>query len=433
MFSINRNHTQIYVIYSLVFILTAFLSYLHPAIGDDMQYSFQWLPGHEKEFITSFSDIISSSNVHYMTYNCRYVTHLFVFTYCSLLNRIIFAITNGAMYALLILVIAKLCRIKIDSARSILSIAILVLLSFQTNFLAAFQINYIWTAVANVFFLYLLFYRSHSTKNWIRILGAVFAIICGSLHEVYSIPICFALLIYWLRNLKHLDVNKHILIICYGLGALTLCLNPVALQRAASTTGSTSLIFDIYNFIISSTSFFVLAGIVIYKTFLRKEKIKQIYSTNAFYWNVLLGALIFTFIIGIHWNRQLFCCELFAIILSMRLLRRHSLPATILGTLSVVYVALYFFAACTLFTLHKQWNDIQTQYAQSSDGKVYVDLTLPFDRYPIPRLQNTYMPLYYTNDPRPEYQWMDFVNIFITKHLNNKYPGKPAVEILPIN
>ena len=60
--------------------------------------------------INSFCDVIRSQADHYVTTNGRFVVHTFVQSFCALLGKTAFAIANGMVWFLMILLALKLPR-----------------------------------------------------------------------------------------------------------------------------------------------------------------------------------------------------------------------------------------------------------------------------------------------------------------------------------
>ena len=387
-------------------------------IGDDFFYQFIFdennLPTESpnSEPVQTFGDVLFSQYHHYFSINGRVIAHILVQTFCGLLGQQWFAIFNSLAYVLFIAGLVYLVRGNFYNIRTWISATIIVLLAFITKMTPSCQIGYIWMAVLNIVFLYI-FLNGEKYKHWQLVLIGVFSILCGNGHEAYSIGFSFGIIVYWAFNIKSFGLTRYVAALCYGAGALLLCLSPAAYSRAS--TENHLLFQSLFFLIFSLRAVYLLIAVTFYKLISRKITLKGLFKQNLFYWSALVGCLCFNIGVGVFCNRQLFGAELVASILTLKLLKGNTFSPFWLYALGGVTLISVWFNMEKVYLFKKQTERIYEQYMQSSNGNVY---------------QNIWHPgLLYSWSP---YFWENGVHTRSLRWLmKREFPDKPYITILP--
>lgn len=243
---------------------------------------------------------------------------------------------------------------------------------------------------------------------------AVLALISGNSHEAYSIGISLGIILYFLSNFKNFGKTRYVMAIAYGIGALFVCLSPAALRRAGEHEGD--LFQSLFFFVFSLRAIYLLVFIAAYKLITKKMALSAMYRKYSFYWNVMLGCIVFNLCVGVFCNRQLFGAELMAIILIMQLLTSHAFSTFWLGALGIltcVFTALQIERT----VLHiRQKERIFKKFEQSESGNVYQDTwgTGLIEEWPTYLWENGFH--------SRSFRWL----------MARKYPGRPTLNVLPV-
>lgn len=370
--------------------------------------------------IDSLGDIALSQYNHYLTTNGRTWAHFLVQGFCGIWGHALFALFNAIAYVVLFALIAKIANRRLSNISTFMTIAALAVLSFQTLMTPSCQIGYIWTADTVLGFIYLLRREKSAPRIWALPVIFLFSLLAGWSNEAYVIGFGGALLIYVAKHLRSLSAVKWIMLIGFGIGGLLLCLSPGTIGRTADQ--SNPLGESLLTIAISLKAMALLVAIIIYQKLIKKTSLKLIYRNNAFYFNALFILLIFNLVIGIRANRQLFGIELISIILILRVLPKGCFNKL---WLTIFTIAASLFVAHQLVRLHSlqnQLKEIESQYAISDDGVVYVD-TPTFKFYS----QLEYVPMI-----APPHETVQYSEQTIRNTLAYKYPGKKDLKILPV-
>ena len=89
----------------------------------------------------------------------------------------------------------------------------------------------------------------------------------------------------------------------------------------------------------------------------------------------MLFLIIFNVVIGVYSNRQLFGANLFAAILTLRILPRHRFGWLLNTLASLGVVAFWALMLHGIREVDRQYNEISKLHAESADGSVYYDRT----------------------------------------------------------
>lgn len=352
-----------------------FFAYYNVWMGDDILYMLNFADGFST-YVTSVSDIIESQNTHYIIWNGRYVAHFLVQLFCGIFGQTVFAVANGLIYIAYFYLMARLCGVRISNFRGVLSIVLLALIAFQTKIVPSTQIGYIWMYALVMLFIYLFLKESNRAWRWWQILLAgVLSLLAGESHESLVVGIGAALIVYWAMNMRKMSLAQYIMMICFGIGGLILCLAPGNFRRLSYSGASfvAGLFLHIKGLLVFSRMTYVLFAIVIWRL-IKKTSLKKILQENIFYWTAWVTLVIFFFLAGYYVNRCLFGIELISLILSVRMMRGHAMNKFWIAVAAAILIVSY----CLQIDLARQYHvgikEIVDQYEKSEDGAVYYDL-----------------------------------------------------------
>ncbi|GEM_PF-1626097 len=356
-------------IISVVSIVMGIATYLTPWFLDDLNY--MWSCGDSKTLITSFDQIIPSQITHYFTVNGRFCAHVLVQLFNGILGVGLFAVFNGIMYGALTISLQVTAGLKpFASVRSTLTAALLTMLFFATKLIPSCQIGYIWAAVITLAFVHVFFDKRHHSPYVIALLS-IGSIIAGNFQEAYSIGISGALILHWCFNLKRYTVKQWFMIVAYGLGTLAICLSPATRNRAGEQ--EIGLFLNIFNLLTLAPALYFFIGVALWQKFKNNLSFKDMYRANTFWFNSMFVFLIFNLIIGVSSNRQLMGFELSCTILGLRILPKRTFSTIWLLILSMWMLIEAWLTASAIFQGRKLAQNIETEYASTADGRVYVD------------------------------------------------------------
>lgn len=402
-------------------------------LGDDLLYSFKFdgnihLIGlgttKFSDSINGYNDVIQSQINHYQYVNGRFVAHTFVQLFCGIFGQKWFALCNALVYIVMFRLIMSLCGARWRNYKSLLTVAVLVFLSFITDMSPAFQINYIWMFTLSLGFIWLFFNCKH-TDNILSLLGlAIYSFIAGEGHEGINVGIGGAIIVYWLTNIRRFTLAEYVMAIGFGAGCTVLCLAPGNFVRMSGVEHSNNIIMSIIDFLISARTILLL--IVVAFTARRKWGLtwRNIYKQNQFYFNIMIICLMFCLALGAGGGRALFGAELMSIIITVRILKKHSFNWFWLAVFGLILVSFWFVQFRKIELSRVQYEDICSQYELSKDGYVYSDLCED-NSSPFEFSYSSVIPLPFGNED-------DWTLIAFQKYMQSLYgKDKPLIRVLP--
>lgn len=394
-------------------------------LGDDIYYQYM-IPEKIGDMydnnlrISSIYDIIISQNNHYQSNNGRYVAHFLVQMYCALLGRTAFSISNALIYIFLTILTVLNAKRNVLNIKFICITFSLILLGLSTKMVPTTQIGFIWSIVFVLLFLYLFFECNIKNKPLIAIIS-IFSCIAGASSESIVIGITIALMIYTLTNWKAITFQQKIMMICFTIGTITLCIAPSNLSRVS--TVHIPLYISIFNFIIYSRIFWLLCITILYLRLSHHISLKSIYiqNNNSFYFNSILILLAFNFVISIYCNRQLFGIEILSIVLLIRLIPRKLIrwkTVVIFLIIALVYLIHQF---NSIILLNRQMAIIEREYPKSHNGEVYIPIGL----------ESFYFRNFSYTQALPTFMTEDFPSFFIRRKMAELYPNRKPLKLIP--
>ena len=428
---INKDNYLSWLLLLMVAVVVGLFCYINVWLGDDINYAFSCVTERRDELIHSISDIFISQNAHYFTTNGRYVPHVFVQLFCGILGHGAFAIANGVFYVFFFLLLGKLCGVKKSDTRGFLTLLLVGLLTFQTKMVPSCQIGYIWTFTFTMLFLDV-FFNKGNRKNAIWLIAAFGgSLLAGNGQEALNLGVSGALLVYWMGNMRKMSSAQYAMMIGFGLGTIICCLSPGARGRAAEL--HFSLIDYIYKcsyFFLDVRAFYFLVIIVLWQKYINGLSLKSIYESNMFYWHIWLFLFLFKAASGCGSNRQLMGMELVSIIMGMRQMKSMVLPQWVISILGVITISLYAMQWGVCWRINRLYADIESQYKDSMDGCVYVDLD-QHNHLPHSTLFNETIPYYRQRLKYHRYSESMYEDDCLGRLFCKLYPGKCSIRVLP--
>lgn len=372
----SRNSFWSYSLFGIVAMVIGIFSYNTIWLGDDINYAFDFRPNHNNEVVSSLGQVLQSLNAHYIEVNGRHFPHILVQMFVGIWGRTAFAIANGLMYVAFLWSLCRLCRLKLKNFKGVVSVSLFALIVFQTKMTPSCQIGYIWTFTLVMIYLILFFSERPMDRWWQLVLLSLFSVVAGNGNEGLNLGISAALIIYWIPRVHNLSLRRYLMMVCFGIGTLVICVSPAAHSRAIGGNNTysilwwlTSLVF-LFKTVIAS---FILICVIFYKKKFRNLNVRDYVSANSFF--VITWAVLFVFniLIGFYTNRQVLGMDLVATILLFRLLQHHSFNYLGIITSAVILLWLYKQQCITIEAIRRNFESICKQYHVRSDGVVYVN------------------------------------------------------------
>ncbi len=363
------------------------------------------------ERVQNVSDLIESSYFHYMNANGRLFPHMTSQAFGALIGKPVFDVLNAIMFVLLVSVVSLLV---VGAHRNYWKWWVVVLSGLwlampESNtgfFLMTYALNYLWSSVVCLTFLW--FYiqaDSWKTNTFVLLLGSLFAFGAGWSHEGVAVGIAASIAFDNLWDMVHHRVNKQKMLwaICFCVGAAFLCLSPGNFTR-------TDAALPLYNHLLSFARLRVF-WVLLLSWVLFSRSIGFL-RQNYLLLMALSVQMLFMFYAGFRNSRVLWGTELFSLILLLRLITAFEKQRIF---------AWVTYALLTLLTIHfgwliyrsgevrKQYDEVIEKYLASEDGIVFYDLNLESEMVrrfiPAPLCNNrqfelrTYS-LYYTREQK---------------------------------
>lgn len=303
-----------------------------PYRSDDYYYKYKFLktnvynlpqPIDPTKPVNSFSDIIESQINHYQSMNGRFVVQSLVQLFCSKNNKTIYNIIASFIFAFYLLVIGKII-LRSKSSSFIYWIIAITAFWFAIPYPAAltssvsFGVNYLFVSFICLLFLYLYRTINSNTKCYIYPILFIFSLICGSLHEGFTLGISGFLFINLIFNWKKLSQQKKIMAFGFLLGSIFLIVSPGNIDRASQDNPNTDLINIINNRILlfeKLRRFWAVIFVIVFLFLKNKKLLKTLYSNNKDLIYIIFFQFIFLVLLGFRNERSLYGIELFSLVL----------------------------------------------------------------------------------------------------------------------
>lgn len=351
-------------------------------LGDDLDYKYM-MKGEIWESwgkIRSWHDVWLSQCIHYRHVNGRFVAHFLVQLFNGIYGQQAFAICNAAVYSIFALMIARIGKVKLsENPGGVFTAAAISTLCFVTKMMPTCQIGYIWAMTANMVWLSLFFSRRR--PSWAETAAmTLLGVAIGNWQESISLGVCACAGYWWLsqfcrrREKGWFDWHRSWMLLGYVAGTATVCFAPSTLSRVSSveTSFTDQLLVAMY----SLPAVFLLLIATAVTVAKRKELPALTLKCNngGIPGGCMLAAvvflLLFNFAVGIYSNRQLFGANMFAAVLTLRILPRHRLPITLNAIAGAAVAALWTAMYIGIGEVRRQYDEISALHSISADGTV---------------------------------------------------------------
>lgn len=326
--------------------------------------------------ITSVSDIWTSQIDHYSTTNGRFIVHFIVQLFCALWGKTAFSIANALVWMVFLYLSVRFIDRSFNNTRVCwLASGLIWIIYLSLPFDPPFQINYIWVGTMNIGFL-LIFFDDYKTKNFTLVWIAFYSLICGSLHEGYSLPISAGLGIYVIVNKFKLSLKKIILIIAYYIGTLVEAVAPGNFVRL-SKLGNRYLFFTPNNLIENSALLFGILALLLI-VFLSKKNSKLSSREKDISYICVTGAIfgyILCMISGSVGRGALPLCYLLSLIILIQITHRKiGLSYWWIISIWIISLVMSICSFIDRLKLSEFSEFITEEYARNENGIIYAPL-----------------------------------------------------------
>ena len=282
--------------------------------------------------IQSFGDVLTSQWHHYFTKNGRGLVHLVVQCFCGLWGKAAYNICSTAVFVLFLLLLGWRTRegagFGIPPMRVVLAFLLFMLLIPEPTCLydgIAYGVNYLWSSVYCLGFLYLLF-NGKIQKYWAIFLFLLLAFVAGWSHEGLVIAIGGGLVVWlWYRHFK-LEPYKWVALAVFCCGAGLLVLAPSNFARAEGMSGDDgaawaggvlALHLRAFHFMRASYVWIIL---FLFFRFRHVDRTRQFARDNVFWISAWIIALAFIVAVGALNTRAVYGVDFFAVMLLLKLI-----------------------------------------------------------------------------------------------------------------
>lgn len=376
----------------------------NPLRWDDLMYQYVWLDHKDANLlhpidlnnrVDNFQEALVSQCNHYKVMNGRFVVHYMTQCFCGFIGKDVFNYINAIIYILFLLTGIYFTR-AFSFSRSIFVITGLWLLppvQWILSFDVVFPINYLWSATICMAFLVLLhhFSENRSPSLGTNLLLLLFGIICGNFHEGYSLLISGALFFYAVTHLRNINNSEWCLIIGMWIGTLIVIGSPGIWNRAAGASAESAkeaLVrkLDILRY--SKRLYILIILSIISYFWLGKEKITNFIKKNQIEFTIVVLGLLFLFLLPYYSQRMGFPMELFAVLLSLKLLLQYKVSKSLRCVTTIILPLLL--VTHLLFTIKyaklvgEEYSSMINEYQHSKEGVAHFqsfEVPKPFQPY----------------------------------------------------
>lgn len=374
--------SQIYTFYGII--LTSILAFygmnmIVPFYGDDILSKYNLFQPHIH--ISSLKDILQAVVDDYLYICGRMASSFFCHFFPTLAGEQAFNIVNTIFFIVLLALGYKFCKPQ-DADHHLPTLIWLTIGTFLLSndgsslfYWMAGGINYLWSFVATLSFLY--FFHSDNTRlsfipSKAYPLFALGGMVAALFHEMFAITISGTLLVSYVHAFLYpkllpyspkLGQRQHWLAGGYLTGSVIAIFSPSMIGRAivANETFTAMSFLHHTTRIFLSFHFFVLLACFLLFVYIRKRAIfKSFIQVNAFYFQCLLFSLLPAIISG-EGGRALFATEAFSMLLSIRLwnhlmVKQPNHPLSWLYILGASFIVFY---GLVMYESHQKWTVFQ--------------------------------------------------------------------------
>lgn len=307
------------------------------SLGDDFGYMFADSSNHacDGKRVTSFAQCFYTQTLHYTTTNGRFLVHLIDMTMLNLVPEWLYRDLNALMFGFLWLFTLRLsfCNER-KSLFPLLTLCMIwwLIPDFGTVALSLFSysINYLWSGVA-ILGLLIAAKKSASASKTQFVAICVLSLVCGSLQESYSIPLCGAAIIDSALRFRQIHRRQKIVRLMFLIGTLVLVCAPgnIAHFMSGGALASASLSHKFFSMVhcLAFSSISILAAVLMAWGLTSWTSCKKFLFANRILLVAIAVAILFASFTFTA-SRQLFAPSIFSIILLSRIISLHSSKIT---------------------------------------------------------------------------------------------------------
>lgn len=328
------------------------LSAVQPWTGDDAEYMFM-ASGEGFDMtdtpVRTLGDVLSSQWLHYFSVNGRTPAHLLVQAFCGVWGAQAFAVCNGVVYTLFLLLLLRLLRISLDRVGLVVGVVSAVAVTFGTRYGPACQVNYVWMFTLVLPFMLLLRRWLSGRKAvswWAWPLFLLVGIACGWTQEGLTLGLLFSFFAFyavsrWRQSADGFDdvglpatiswrgAAFWLLLVGFVLGTLLIVASPAAWTRLAGLGDAPQLIPVWRGWLMGLRMFWVLTAYIVYCVAWRKMSWRQVLHPIRFSLAAMAALLLMNAVVGVMSYRQFFGVELLSIVALFTLLRRETAQTSV--------------------------------------------------------------------------------------------------------
>lgn len=249
---------------------------------------------------------------------------------------------------------------------------------------AAGGCHYLWPAMLSIVYLILLKKSCINKFSIIKLTFlSFFSFIAGWTHEIFALPISFALfcmIIYNICKGKHLSIQHFCLIIPFWLGALLIVVSPGTIARIAGNGGAEGATFLSALLAKAVTSFkifrygrcfYVLLAFLIYLALSKKKSLVEFVKDNALLCLCCLGSLGIVVILGVG-GRAVWGVEVFSLLIIIKWVNSvlaHSDKSAVWNKIgAVLAVIIIVHQACLIKPFKESWDTYRAVVEQTKQS-----------------------------------------------------------------
>ena len=342
---IKLNHKTLCAAFLVVVaIVMYFFNRFTPIFCDDWHYCFFF--GTQTP-IRTIGDIFVSQWHHYLSFNGRFIPHVFVQLFDGILGKGLFNVFNAIFFAVLLYVLAVVTSRDKKQYYKIMSVAFILMLLVMAGFKYVFlwmsgACNYLWMAIPLLIF-FRLMEREEVSKKY-HVLLILFGFVCGWTNEAMVVGLGAAYFFYYITHWKQLKAHRVYLLAGFVIGALFLVFSPAAINRALTTTARNITPMDRLVNMQNLRIFFLLVLFILGKAAFRKLHFKQWVKKEQVLITALVVSLVFILWTGFNLVHSHFGIELFSLILLLRAINWDKLGNTVVTVANVCALAFAIYA-----------------------------------------------------------------------------------------
>ena len=374
-FLADKGTTISWVILLLLALVVGYFSALSPWLNDDLTYQYHsywanwgiWVP------INTIGDVFNSQYHHYFFVNGRYVAHFIVQLFDGVLGQICFAIANAIVYILFVRMIMLICNVKMTNWTGTLTVTCMVILFQCVRMTPAFQM-YVWMYLLILCFIRV-FFNYHTKNPWILFLLCIFSLLAGNAHESFNPGVVVGLGIFILFHIKKITLQQWLMFGFFIIGLMMLLFSPATQNRMIDTCPWILewRLLAFYSLITVDPALVMLFFVTIYMLITRRKEWKKIFQENLIWWLIWGSCFLIAMYWGFSGGRALLGEELCAVILVVRMIRKHSFTPFWLTLLTLATCAFIFIQYGKLQKLLGYIDEIELQAKNNPDGNIFID------------------------------------------------------------